>query len=75
MLEGLVVLPIIFKEEEQRSFVCLLIQNTSTSLVQPVQLSILPYMELNIKLSMVHTTIYSTKMSPVLSAMLPPELQ
>ena len=54
---------------------CLWILTTSVLLVQPVQPFILIYTEQNIKLSMAHSTIYMTKMSPVLSAMLPPELQ
>jgi hypothetical protein len=75
MLEELVGPPSIIKEEEQRSFVCHLIQTTSMLLVQPVQPSILLYMEQNIKPEMAHIITYLTTMSPVLSAMLPPELQ
>jgi hypothetical protein len=75
MLEELVGLPTVLKEEEQRSFVCLSIQTTSMLLVQPVQPSILLYMEQNIKPEMAHIITYLTTMSPVLSAMLPPELQ
>ena len=75
MLEELVELPTIIKEEEQRSFVCHLIQTTSMLLVQPVQVIFLPYMEQSIRVLMDHLTICKTTMSPVLSAMLPPELQ
>jgi hypothetical protein len=75
MLEELVGPPSINTEEEQRSFVCLSIQTTSMLLVQPVQPSILLYMEQNIKPEMAHIITYLTTMSPVLSAMLPPELQ
>ena len=75
MLGELVGVPSTIKEEEQRRFVCLLILTTSMLLDQPVQPSFLLYMEQNIKLAMAHITICLTKMFPVLSAMLPPELQ
>ena len=75
MLEELVALIIVVQEEEQRSFVCLLIQTTSMLLVQPVQVIFLPYMEQSIRVLMGHLTICKITMSPVLSAMLPPELQ
>ena len=75
MLEELVGLLTPIQEEEQRSFVYLLIQITSVLLVQPVHPSILPYMEQSMKLKMAHITFCMTTTSPVLFAMLPPELQ
>ena len=63
------------QEEVQRSFACHLIQTTSTMLVQLVQPSILPYMEQSMKLMMAHIIIFTNTMPPVLSPMLPPELQ
>jgi hypothetical protein len=75
MLEELVEVLMTVQEEEQRRFVCLMIQTTSMLLVQPVQVIILPYTEQNIKPTMDHFTACVSTMSPVLSAMLPPELQ
>ena len=75
MLGELVEVVTTTKEEEQRSFACLLILTTLTILSQLAQPPFLQYTELNIKLIMGHTMIYIITMLPALSAMPPPELQ
>ena len=75
MLEELEGLHGMAEEEEQRNFVCLLIQTTLQIHGQLLPLIILLFMEQSIKLSMDPITTYLIIMSPVLSAMLPPELQ
>ena len=78
MLGELVEVTMATKEEEQRSFVCLLILTILLFQDQPVHHILLHCTEQNIKqLIQVHyiTAIFKTTMFPVLSAMPPPELQ
>ena len=73
-LEELGGVTTILKEEELIDCVCLLTLTTLPILDQLLQLIILFYMEQSITLIMAHNTAFMTTMSPVLSAMLPPEL-
>ena len=78
MLGELVEVSTAPKEEEQRSFVCLLILTILMFLDQPVHHTFLHCTEQNMKhttLDRYITEIFKTTMFPVLSAMPPPELQ